>query len=229
MRSRLYVFLLPVVFAVVTSCSTPRAASTAAVKTNFVPEAVLSRGELRQIIDLAHKCGISDVGEVYSYNIHPSPSCGFGVKSVETVQGREVSFIILTVDHKKWVRPRDPRIVEQASGNFWVESGIIRTNVLTTFAFAGGTARARLSGAVDLETADRIVELFTAGRVAYSDSTLKEKLGTIDVSRLEALGRSEDGTMFSITFSCGDLCAVYADFTLTADGVRVVKVDRGVS
>jgi hypothetical protein len=25
------------------------------------------------------------------------------------------------------------------------------------------------------------------------------------------------------------LCAVYADFTLTADGVRVVKVDRGVS
>jgi hypothetical protein len=221
-------FLLLLAFGL-TSCGTPKSPAAPAVKTRFVPEAVLSNSELREIVDLAHECGVSEVEEVYSYNIHPSPSFGFGVKSVETVRGREVSFIVVLVDHKKWVRPRNARQVERSIGNLWVESGSVRTNVLTTFALAGGTVRVRLSPGLDLATADRIVELLAAGRISYKDATLKDELGRIDLSKLAVLWRAEDGKSFTIGLSCGELCVVYADVTISADGLTVIKVSKLVS
>src|ERR1043165_4899970 len=77
------------------------------IKTTFDANAVLSPSDLRTIIALASKCGASPVAEVYTYNIHPSSAFGIGVKSVEKIDGRRISFVTVMIDSEKWRRKQN--------------------------------------------------------------------------------------------------------------------------
>jgi hypothetical protein len=182
---------------------------------------------MESVVKLANQCGVSRIAEVYTYNIHPSPHFGIGVKGVESIRGREVSFVTVLIDRETWMgrnkRPSDRPL--KSIGEFWVGLGGVRTNKLTTFTVGNRTVRVRLDDGVAIPTADRIVEAFVVGKVRYTDETAKEKLKGIDLSNPSGLGRGiSDRKQFSISFSCGRRCLHWVDFTLEADGVAVHKV-----
>jgi hypothetical protein len=233
MRTRFHFLLLVLVLGAVGSCRGPGTAGpNFGIQTRFDRHAVLSPRELRSVIELATKCGLSQVAEVYTFNIHPSLYYGISVKSTEITQGRELSYVTAFVNNEKWVGPRNqPTDVLESVGQFWVRVGGIHTNLLTLFNIHGRPAGVRLSGDVALATADRIVELFATGQVRYKDQISKERLKAIDMSQPIELGpsRGTDDREFSIAFPCGELCTVLVSFTLENDGVTVVGVVTIVS
>ena len=200
------------------------------VRTNFAPQAVLSSSELASVINLAKQCDVPDVAEVYTFNnYHPSSFFSIGAKSAEITRGRKVSFVTVQIDREKWTS-KELRLsshIFKSVGDFWVARGGVTTNVLTIFKVPGGTARVRLSDAVLLPTADRIVEAFATGKIQYADKIRKEELKGVTLSQPTALDR--DHQRFAICFSPSQWSIVWLSFTLDTDGVTVMSVERLVS
>jgi hypothetical protein len=210
----------------VSCCAGEMATAFTGIRTNFDPHAILSSRDMESVVKLANQCGVSRIAEVYTYNIHPSPHFGIGVKGVESIRGREVSFVTVLIDRETWMgrnkRPSDRPL--KSIGEFWVGLGGVRTNKLTTFAVGNRTVRVQLGDGVAILIADRIVEAFAVGKVRYTDKTAKEKLKGVDLSNPSGLGIKSDTNRFSISFSCGPYCLHWVDFTLEANGVAVHKV-----
>jgi hypothetical protein len=211
-------------------CFAAKTNTVISIRTNFAPQAILSSSELATVINLAKQCGAPDVAEVYTFNnYHPSSFFSIGVKSVEVTRGRKVSFVTVQIDREKWTSRelRRSSDIFKSVGDFWVARGGVTTNVLTTFTVPGGTARVRLSDAVPLPTADRIVEAFATGKIRYTDKIKKEELKGITLSQPIALDR--DHQRFAICFSPSQWSIVWVSFTLDTDGVTVVSIDTLVS
>lgn len=200
------------------------------VRTNFAPEAVLSSDELATVIDLAKQCGIPEVTEIYTFNNHlPSSYFSIGAKSAEVTRGRRVTFVTVQIDREKWSSKEMRRSSDifKSAGDFWVARGGVTTNILTTFSVSGRTARVRLSDAIPLATADKIVEAFASGKIRYTDKARNEELKGVSLSQPIALDRDHLG--FAISFSPSKGSVVWVFFTLETDGVTVTSIESLVS
>lgn len=199
------------------------------VTTSFVPEAVLTKREIQDLVQLADQCGVKRVSQIRTYYIHPSSNCGIQIKSVEAISGRKVSFVTINLRYKD---PYDnDRIGDAVAsvGDFKVRAGRISTDLLTTFSTRTGMIRVRLADDVPLVTADRIVELFAKGRVRYRDESSARKLHEIDLSKPQSLEYGKDKGSFMISFAIGEYGCAWLDFTLETDEVVVSKAQEIMS
>ena len=231
MNSRFRVLLIVLVTQSLFCCLAGEKISLTGVRTNFVPEAVLSERDLATVVKLAKDCGVKDIAEVYTFNAPSSSYCAIGVKGVETTAGRQVSSVSALVCSKKWgsQRSRRARDVIKSSGSFWIERGDICTNVVTTFKIPTGIAHIRLEDSVPVPMADKIVDAFAKGRIKYAAGVprKKEDLQGIDFSRpvsLEAKGNS-----FAACYFPSQWVIVWLYFTFEGDEINVVSVDKMAS
>jgi len=194
------------------------------VTTSFVPKAVLTTSELKDLVKLAAKCGIERVTLIRTYYIHPSSNCGIQIKSAETISGRKVSFVTINIRYKDPYDDDQPGDVIASVGDFRVRAGRISTNSLTTFTTRGGTIRVSLADDVPLATADKIVELFAKGRIRHMDETSIQEMQELDLSNPECLEYSKDDGKFFIVFAIGEYVSAWISFTLEANEVTVFKV-----
>jgi hypothetical protein len=193
--------------------------SVAGIETRYVPDARLSAAELRQVVELAHECGISHVGQIASQSVLPNGGFSFNVKSVETVRGRNVSYLSLCVNHRKWIRPRDASEVRSV-GSFWSSPESVTKEELTTFPFRGRTIRVRLAPEVDLATADNIVKAIASRSIRYRDAGMKGYLKGFDASGLRViLCELEDYTFTAISLDGTTLRVKVKDAEVTIVGV----------
>ena len=58
---------------------------------DYVKRAMLTKGQEKEVIAQAQKCGIKKISKISTHNMFPSPYRGVRVQGAEQVKGREVS------------------------------------------------------------------------------------------------------------------------------------------
>ena len=72
---------------------------------DYVPRAMLTKEQEKELITLAKKCGMEEVSRISTHNMYPSPFRGIRVQGPEQVKGREVSYQVLGMSYSKWLEP----------------------------------------------------------------------------------------------------------------------------
>ncbi len=207
-------FLMALVAApkVCVSGQSTNTASPPEVKTTFDPHAQLTPEEVRDVVQLAQKCGISNVASIHTSNIHPSSRYTIGVNGREEVTGRNIRYDTLWVDQASWMGPNwHPRDNAINVGKFWAGPHLIVD--LTTFQVTNQTLRIRLGASVSLETADAMLAAIGAGKIRFVDERVREEWNSVRLTELREIGkvggaiqlyfRSETSRTSFIAFGCG--------------------------
>ncbi len=198
-------------------------------KTSFEPEATLTQSEIKSVIALAHKCGIAQVGEIYTYHIPPSSAYGVGVNGMGTTNGRKVTIVNVHIESERLLRSSERRNVVKAEGNFWVaRGGGPHTNVYTTFTVQGQSILVTLEK-MDLIAADKIIGMLAAGKVRYANESLKLRSRDIKLAEPITISRAEGKKAISICYSTAPCCLYWLDCTVEGDGIVVRDVSEIVS
>ena len=87
---------------------------------DYVPRAILTKGQEKEVIALAKKCGMEGVSKISTHNMYPTPFRGIQLHGPEQIRGREVSYQILNMSHSEWLDPQaKPGKGEIKMGKFW--------------------------------------------------------------------------------------------------------------
>jgi hypothetical protein len=205
-------------------------AATENVRTNFAPGAVLSPDEVRQVVSLAHQCGINPVATVRTDYVHPSSIKLIYVIGAERKEGRNVFTIGLTITRRQWSGPPEKPL--KSLGDFSADAHGLYTNHITLFMVADRTIRVQLSGDVPLPDADKIVPALVKADFRYRDEKLKAKLQGIDFSEPFGLATGLRKGSYSMAHSCGgsdSTCLMIIEFTFEDNRVTIVSVEMMVS
>ena len=98
---------------------------------NYVPRAVLTKDQEKEVIALAQKCGIKKVAKISTHNMFPSPFRGIRVQGVEEVKGREVSYQVLSMSNRQWLQPgAKPGKGSIELGDFWASKPYTRKQTI---------------------------------------------------------------------------------------------------
>jgi len=98
---------------------------------DYVPRAILTKDQEKEVITLAKKCGMEVVSRISTHNMYPSPFRGIRVQGPEQVKGREVSYQVLGMSHSKWLEPgAKPGKGQITLGNFWAGKPYTRKQTL---------------------------------------------------------------------------------------------------
>jgi hypothetical protein len=183
----LFVMALVAASMVCVSAQSTNTASPPEIKTTFDPHAQLTPEEVRDVVQLAQKCGISDVASIYTYNIAPSSRFTISVNGREEVTGRNIRYDNLRVDQPSWMGANwQPRLQAINVGKFW--AGPRLTINLTTFQVTNLTLRIRLS--LPLETADAMLAAIGAGKIRFADEHVREIWNSVRLTELKEMGRA---------------------------------------
>ena len=94
---------------------------------DYVPRAILTKEQEKEVIALAKKCGIESVSRISTHNMYPSPFRGLLVQGIEQTKGREVSYQVLGMSYSKWLDPAaKPGKGDIRMGNFWAGKPYVR-------------------------------------------------------------------------------------------------------
>jgi len=87
---------------------------------DYVPRAILTKDQEKEVIALAKKCGMEKVSKISTHNMYPTPFRGIQLQGPEQIKGREVSYQILSMSHSGWLDPEaKPGKGEIKMGKFW--------------------------------------------------------------------------------------------------------------
>lgn len=218
----------------------------AQLRTNFVTNAVLSVDDLDAVVKLAKQCRMNNIGEVRTFYYRPGRAfCGIEVKSPEVLNGRVITFQTLRIDRDGWSYRTNLGGAQQIPRvrSFWVYPPVrLEDHKEFTFKVGNDILRVEISDKIPLETADKIVTAFDAGRIHFKDDSVKrrvepENLTPPDTCRKPTyshptwmgtsmaqnfnLGTPETQNHFWISFS-GSLDRY--EFDLEGDGVKILAV-----
>jgi hypothetical protein len=94
--------------------------SSYALDRDYVPRAMLTEDQEKEVIALAKKCGMKEVSKISTHNMYPSPFRGIRLQGPEQVKGREVSYSVLSMSHSDWLEPgAKPSKGQIKLGKFW--------------------------------------------------------------------------------------------------------------
>jgi hypothetical protein len=109
MKKTLFTFLT---FALTLSCY--------GLDRDYVPRAILTKSQEKEVIALAQKCGMKEVSRISTHNMYPSPFRGIRVQGPEQIKDREVSYQVLGMSHSDWLQSgAKPGKGDIRMGNFW--------------------------------------------------------------------------------------------------------------
>jgi hypothetical protein len=187
-----------VCFSAPASTNTP----TTEVKTTFDEWARLSAEEVQEVIQLARKCGISNVTSINTRGAHLTSNYGIGV-SGERVVGRKVYLDSFVVTDASWMGTNwHPKPQHINVGKFWAEPKITTLDY-ATFQISNQTRRIRLTDDLTVETADALVAAIAAGKVRFADQKTRDAWEGVKLTILSQMGQRNGE--YQLTFTTGPL------------------------
>ncbi len=158
------------------------------VERDYVEGAVLTKGQEREVIDLARECGIENVSRISTYNMFPTPFRGILVHEVEQVEGREVSSRVLNVSYLEWQEPEArPQKGQVRRGDFW--AGKPRLRKKTILRVAGGECRVESLGGMTAGECEKVLKCFHDGKYELGPLVKGRALSEVDWSRPTTFSR----------------------------------------
>ena len=87
---------------------------------DYVPRAILTKDQEKEVMALAKKCGMEKVSKISTHNMYPTPFRAIQLQGPEQIKGREVSYQILSMSYSEWLDPQaKPGKGEIKMGKFW--------------------------------------------------------------------------------------------------------------
>ena len=135
---------------------------SASFERNYIQEAKLTRAEEQDVVDLAHRCGITTVARISAYYLRPTSTRGITVESVEKIDGRYVICDVLEIKYKKWWPSTvAPRPGDEQLGDFW--AGKVRSQKQTILKVGKKEYRTRSIKGLTIHECEKILSDLLSG------------------------------------------------------------------
>ena len=126
----------------------------------------LTEAQEKIVIALAKKQGVAKVARISTVHFHPSAARGIRVDGAKEVNGREVSFKVLSVNFKPWFHPGGgPRKGDVQMGDFW--AGKPRTQKKTILRVGETDYLCGSIRDIEIKECEAMLGLFLAGKFTY--------------------------------------------------------------
>jgi hypothetical protein len=126
----------------------------------------LTEEQEKIVIALAKKQGVEKVARISTINFYPSAARGIRVDGAKKVNGREVSYKVLSVNFKPWFHPGGgPRKGDSTMGEFWAGKAYERKKTILRIGetdYLCGSIRD-----IEIKECETILGLFLAGKFTY--------------------------------------------------------------
>ena len=127
----------------------------------------LTEAQEKIVIALAKKQGVGKVARISTVHFHPSAARGIRVDGAKEVNGREVSYKVLSVNFKPWFHPGGgPRKGDVKMGDFWAGKAYERKKTILRVGetdYICGSIRG-----IEIKECETMLGLFLAGKFTYN-------------------------------------------------------------
>jgi hypothetical protein len=127
----------------------------------------LTEAHEKIVIALAKKQGVGKVARISTINFYPSQARGIRVDGAKEVNGRAVSYKVLSVNFKPWFHPGGgPRKGDVRMGDFWAGKAYERKKTILRVGetdYLCGSIRD-----IDIKECETMLGLFLAGKFTYN-------------------------------------------------------------
>jgi len=144
----------------------------------------LTEAQEKIVIALANKQGVQKVARISTVHFHPSAARGIRVDGAKEVNGREVSYKVLSVNFKPWFHPGGgPRKGDVKMGDFWAGKAYERKKTILRVGetdYLCGSIRD-----IEIKECETMLGLFLAGKFTYNPGPRIDDrlLGQVDWSK----------------------------------------------
>ena len=153
----------------------------------------LTEAQEKIVIALAKKQGVQKVARITTINFFPSQARGIRVDGAKEVNGREVSYKVLSVNFKPWFHPGGgPRKGDVIMGEFWAGKAYERKKTILRVGetdYLCGSIRD-----IDIKECETMLGLFLAGKFTYNPGPrINDRLlGQVDWSKPNRFSKRGD-------------------------------------
>ena len=153
----------------------------------------LTEAQEKIVIALAKKQGVQKVARISTVHFHPSAARGIRVDGAKEVNGREVSYKVLSVNFKPWFHPGGgPRKGDVKMGDFWAGKAYERKKTILRVGetdYLCGSIRG-----IDIKECETMLGLFLAGKFTYNPGPrINDRLlGQVDWSKPNRFSKRGD-------------------------------------
>ena len=153
----------------------------------------LTEAQEKIVIALAKKQGVQKVARISTVHFHPSTARGIRVDGAKEVNGREVSYKVLSVNFKPWFHPGGgPRKGDVKMGDFWAGKAYERKKTILRVGetdYLCGSIRG-----IDIKECETMLGLFLAGKFTYNPGPrINDRLlGQVDWSKPNRFSKRGD-------------------------------------
>ena len=127
----------------------------------------LTEAQEKIVIALAKQQGVQKVARISTVHFHPSAARGIRVDGAKEVNGREVSYKVLSVNFKPWFHPGGgPRKGDVIMGEFWAGKAYERKKTILRVGetdYICGSIRG-----IEIKECETMLGLFLAGKFTYN-------------------------------------------------------------
>ena len=127
----------------------------------------LTEAQEKIVIALAKKQGVQKVARISTVHFHPSAARGIRVDGAKEVNGREVSYKVLSVNFKPWFHPGGgPLKGDVKMGDFWAGKAYERKKTILRVGetdYICGSIRG-----IEIKECETMLGLFLAGKFTYN-------------------------------------------------------------
>ena len=153
----------------------------------------LTEAQEKIVIALAKKQGVQKVARISTVHFHPSAARGIRVDGAKEVNGREVSYKVLSVNFKPWFHPGGgPRKGDVIMGEFWAGKAYERKKTILRVGetdYICGSIRG-----IEIKECETMLGLFLAGKFTYNPGPrINDRLlGQVDWSKPNRFSKRGD-------------------------------------
>ena len=153
----------------------------------------LTEAQEKIVIALAKKQGVQKVARISTVHFHPSAARGIRVDGAKEVNGREVSYKVLSVNFKPWFHPGGgPRQGDVKMGDFWAGKAYERKKTILRVGetdYICGSIRG-----IEIKECETMLGLFLAGKFTYNPGPrINDRLlGQVDWSKPNRFSKRGD-------------------------------------
>ena len=153
----------------------------------------LTEAQEKIVIALAKKQGVQKVARISTVHFHPSAARGIRVDGAKEVNGREVSYKVLSVNFKPWFHPGGgPLKGDVKMGDFWAGKAYERKKTILRVGetdYICGSIRG-----IEIKECETMLGLFLAGKFTYNPGPrINDRLlGQVDWSKPSRFSKRGD-------------------------------------
>jgi len=161
------------------------------IERSYVSNASLSDEDVKIVLELAKKSGISKVAKISTHYMLPTSMRSIKVEGLPVENGREISRSVLSVTRKSWTFPdAKPGKTDIVSGEFWARKPYFRKQVILKV--GGNSFLCNSINGMSYEEAESIIGMFIAGKYTAGPEVRKRGLEQVDWTKPTHFRKSGD-------------------------------------